>query len=396
MATRPGKTSKRPQLQVRVGKRTHPGMQRPENQDCFGTPEGLQSELQQAKGQLYVVADGMGGHAAGQLASKMAVQQLLQEYYGDPSLDIEKSLVQAIQAANFAIHEQAQIPSYAGMGTTLVAAVLRGRELYVANVGDSRAYLVRGRRIKQVTKDHSWVAAGLDAGILTEEEARQHPRRNVVTRSLGTCAEIEIDIFRLALQPEDTVLLCSDGLTGLVGDQEILKVIASRAPQEAANVLIDLANKRGGLDNVTAIVINVTTVPGVVGSLRRFALPVAAGLATAIIIVAAVRTQWSLGEKPEATTTLSATPTVHPSRPMTTEQSLESRPAHSQRSDTYMVQPGDTLWSIAPALGISWEALAEANGLSPPYLISEGQELIIPPSTPTPPPAERHRRPPKR
>lgn len=381
MASRVRKRSKLTRVKVEVGTRTHKGMERPENQDSFGSPEGLQPELLQAKGRLYVIADGMGGHAAGQVAGQMAVQHVLQEYYEDPSVDISQKLVQAIEVANSAIYQHAQSPTYAGMGTTLVAAVLRGRELHVANVGDSRAYLVRGRRIEQITRDHSWVAAGLEKGFLNEDEARQHPRRNVVTRSLGTKPRVEIDIFQLGLQPGDSVLLCSDGLTGLVQDEEILKVIASRTPQEAANTLIDLANQRGGYDNVTALVINVTRVPGLVRSLRRFALPLAAGLAGAIIVVAAVRSQrrmWSPGKQPQGTATPLATASVEEASPMAPEMPPESTFTPPQGSIAYTVRLGDTLTSIAQQFGVTVEAIMEANDLPDPDRLEVGQILIIP------------------
>jgi len=156
------------------------------------------------------------------------------------------------------------------MGSTIVAAVLRGdNELYVANVGDSRAYLVRGDEIRQITKDHSWVQQQIDDGILTLEDARRHPRRSAITRSLGRRPDVEVDIFEEEFLPDDKLILCSDGLSDVVRDEEIKKITSEYKPQEAVEKMIDLANHRGGRDNITAIAISYPTdIAGPAGVLK--------------------------------------------------------------------------------------------------------------------------------
>ncbi len=148
------------------------------------------------------------------------------------------------------------------MGTTIVAAVLQGNQLTVANVGDSRAYLIERSGIRQLTHDHTWVAEQVREGTLTGEEAAGHSYRHVITRSLGGQPQVEVDIFRETAQPGDIVLLCSDGLSGQASDEEIRRIVQANSPQKAADELIDLANRRGGLDNITAIVIPVRPAVG--------------------------------------------------------------------------------------------------------------------------------------
>src|SRR6266487_2027276 len=156
------------------------------------------------KGALFIVADGMGGHAAGEVASEIAVDTVSNVYYQDDSDDVAISLLHAIKRANALIHQRAaENMLRSGMGTTCVTAVLRGNSAYIANVGDSRAYLIRGGQVKQISQDHSWVAEQVRAGLLTEEQARSHAQRNVITRCLGTQAEVEIDVFHEALHEGD-------------------------------------------------------------------------------------------------------------------------------------------------------------------------------------------------
>ena len=276
---------------LRIGKRSHIGMRREINEDNFAIPEGIDPRTLARKGMLYIVADGMGGHEAGDTASRMATRTVMREYYSDPSPDVTQSLKRAIQIANAEIYNEAQSPEYEGMGTTLVAAVLKGDRLFVANVGDSRAYLIHGQRIKQITRDHSWVVEQVRAGIITEEEARSHEHRHLLTRSLGGKAAIVVDLFHEKLKPGDAVLLCSDGLTEEVWEEEIGQIVASHRPQEATNQLIDLANQRGGSDNITAIVVGVVRVPQLVladvfDSIRSLGLvPILGVIAIAVVLL---------------------------------------------------------------------------------------------------------------
>jgi serine/threonine protein phosphatase PrpC len=179
--------------------------------------------------------------------------------------------VRAMRAANRAIYEQAQAdPSKVGMGTTLVAAAVVADKVYVANVGDSRAYVLSDQGIAQVTDDHSWVSEQVQAGLLTPDQARGHPQRNLVTRALGTRPSVEIDVFEGSIAPGDVVLLCSDGLTNMLEDEEIAAILRKHAPQEAVLALVEAANQRGGPDNITVVVVAAArATPGAEPARRR-------------------------------------------------------------------------------------------------------------------------------
>ncbi|MGH2508937.1 MAG: Stp1/IreP family PP2C-type Ser/Thr phosphatase, partial [Ktedonobacteraceae bacterium] len=210
-------------LRLDVAQLTDVGRKRDHNEDNMAYVIPQDPKVMAHKGALFIVADGMGGHAAGEVASEIAVDTVSNIYYQDDNDDVPTSLLQAIRRANAAIQQRAaENMLRSGMGTTCVAAVLRGNMAYIANIGDSRAYLVRQSRIRQVSQDHSWVAEQVRAGLLTEEQARTHAQRNVITRSLGTQVEVDIDIFREPLEEGDTLVLCSDGLSGLVNDEELL------------------------------------------------------------------------------------------------------------------------------------------------------------------------------
>ncbi|MFB0535877.1 MAG: Stp1/IreP family PP2C-type Ser/Thr phosphatase [Anaerolineae bacterium] len=273
-------------LPVEVGSLSDPGQVRELNEDYFGTPETMEisPELVEQKGRLYAVADGMGGHAAGEVASQQAVSALFEKYYASPSAEIIERMKEAIETANAEVHAQASLDhAKAGMGTTLVAAVLQNDELYVANVGDSRAYLVREQSIEQVTRDHSWVNEQVQAGIITEQEAREHLYRNIITRSLGTKPEVDIDFFQRKLQPGDVLVLCCDGLSNEVEDDEIARIVSTNSAQKATQKLIDLVNQRGGPDNVTAVVVTI----GERVKAPRPLLPLVIGGGLAVILIAA-------------------------------------------------------------------------------------------------------------
>ncbi|MGC9025515.1 MAG: Stp1/IreP family PP2C-type Ser/Thr phosphatase [Chloroflexia bacterium] len=247
-------------LTVFVRERTDPGLVRKQNQDFHGYHQPpLGSSLYEAKGELYVVADGMGGGAAGDLAGQWAVQKVIYEYYNDPdpTHDPAASLRRAIEEANYELYVNATTdPSRKDMGSTIVAAVVWGNLLIVANVGDSRAYLIRDGRIFRLTEDHSWVAEAVKKGLLTPEEAVNHPNRNVLTRNLGGRPDVEVDICNYPLQPGDTVILCTDGLHGVVSDVEIAQIASQPDLSRAPSSLIALANERGGPDNITVTMLH--------------------------------------------------------------------------------------------------------------------------------------------
>ena len=245
-------------VQLDVGGLTDNGS-RLNNEDCWsGTPRDLAPQLGAAKGLLFVVCDGMGGHQAGEVASKMATETIQQIYYADPNPDVGARLQAAIEEANRRVyHDAVNNSKHKGMGTTVTAAVIHKNEVTVANVGDSRTYWIRDGQIVQISQDHTWVADQEKAGIVTAEEARSHPNRNVVTRTLGGGASVKVDVFPPQhMRPGDVVLLCTDGLSGVVTDPE-MAVIVSQSPNSAtaARKLVDVTLSRGAPDNVTAVVL---------------------------------------------------------------------------------------------------------------------------------------------
>jgi serine/threonine protein phosphatase PrpC len=269
-----------------VGAATDKGRVRELNEDRIGTPGQLQvpADLRTKRGVLLAVADGMGGHAAGEVASKEAINTLYAEYYRDPSPDLARSLRRAVEKANARIYAQASSDlAMHGMGTTLVAAVIQRSRLIVANVGDSRAYLVRGGALRQISRDHSWVAESLAAGIITEEQAQSHTYRGLITRALGQMPDVEVDLFQERLRAGDILLLCSDGLTNEVDDARIAQVLDQQPPPEAAQDLVALANQGGGRDNISAVVARVPS-----GTERLRASPVPALIVAALALIALV------------------------------------------------------------------------------------------------------------
>jgi serine/threonine protein phosphatase PrpC len=245
-------------LRLVVAQRTDVGRKRQHNEDNVAYIIPKDEQLLARKGALFIVADGMGGHAAGEVASEIAVSTVCNLYYQNTDPDVPANLVSAIRYANLAIYQSArENQQQSGMGTTCVTAVLRGETAFVANVGDSRAYLVRRGMVKQVTQDHSWVMEQIQMGNLSEEEARTHEMRNVITRSLGPFPDVDVDIFAEQLEEGDALVLCSDGLSGMMTDIDILRIVESFSPQESVIQLLEYANAQGGADNITAIVIRV-------------------------------------------------------------------------------------------------------------------------------------------
>lgn len=249
------------QLRLDVAQLTDVGRKREHNEDNMAYVIPKDQQVMTKKGALFIVADGMGGHAAGEVASEIAVDTVSNAYYQEDSNDIAASLLYAIRRANAAIHQRAaENMLRSGMGTTCVATVLRGNRAYIANVGDSRAYLVRDGKVRQVSQDHSWVAEQVRAGLLSEDQARTHAQRNVITRCLGTQAEVEVDVFSEQMEDGDTLVLCTDGLSGLISDEELTKIVNAFLPQESVYHLVERANENGGPDNITAIVVHINEV----------------------------------------------------------------------------------------------------------------------------------------
>ncbi len=243
---------------LKLGAKTDLGRVRDNNEDKFDFFEPEDPAVLATKGCFYAVADGMGGHSAGQIACELALKTVIQTYYASPSSDTEASLRHAVKEANALIYDTAQaIPDRQGMGTTLTAAIIREDRLTIAQVGDSRAYLLRGGKIAQITDDHSWVAEQVRLGTMTLAEAQVSPFRNIITRSIGTAATVEPDIMTHEISAGDTLVLCSDGLSGHLEAHEMQAVVQEHSPSVAAMSLVEYANERGGRDNITAVVLSV-------------------------------------------------------------------------------------------------------------------------------------------
>ncbi len=245
---------------IELGNLTDTGCHRPENEDyyCYAEPESDQDF--ERKGRLAVVADGMGGHAGGQIASAIAVERVREVYFGDPSEDPNESLRAALSDAHAAIQNCArQHPELMGMGTTCTCAVVRDRQLYYGHVGDSRLYLIRNSSISRITEDQTLVGRLLREGAISAEEAAVHPEKNVLTAALGMepAVPAEFPEAPVPLQENDILLMCTDGLHGLVSDEELLGVATSNPAREACQELIRLAKERGGFDNITVQILRV-------------------------------------------------------------------------------------------------------------------------------------------
>lgn len=242
---------------------------------------------------LFAVADGLGGHEAGEVASSIAIETLRDNA---PRRADAAALGRAVRAANREVIRAARDGvGREGMGTTITAVIVEGTRLAVAHVGDSRAYLLHGSGLTRVTQDHSMVADLIRGGQITEAEARVHPHRSVITRALGTDPEMAVDVFEVDASPGDRLLLCSDGLTGMLTDERIAQVLGGyRDPSTAAHALVDAANEAGGQDNISAVVVDIDSDAAASRGVRpeerrlRGVVSVLAWLVVAAIVVAGI------------------------------------------------------------------------------------------------------------
>lgn len=232
---------------------TNIGKKRKLNQDFVYTSEVPVGHLPN----LFIVADGMGGHNAGDYASKLAVETMVEEIAVSAEREPEAVLRMAVEKANAMVNGSAKkAPELEGMGTTVVAASFEGRTLSVANVGDSRLYVVGGHEIRQITRDHSWVEDMVRSGGMGREEARNHPDKNIITRAVGAEDTVKTDFFSVTLREGDMILMCTDGLTNMLNDEEIRMVLdGARDIVEKAEELVRRANENGGRDNISVILI---------------------------------------------------------------------------------------------------------------------------------------------
>ena len=238
---------------MRIFSATDVGQKRKMNQDYVfvsGEPVGNLPNL-------FVVADGMGGHNAGDYASSHGVQTLVREIRNDEDYNPVKVIRYAIETANTEILERARMDeTLEGMGTTMVVCTVVGQYAYVANIGDSRLYVVQDQ-IRQVTRDHSLVQEMVRMGEIAPEEARNHPKKNIITRALGAETSVDVDFFDLKLEPGDIILMCSDGLTNMVEDSKIEEIVLNRDTdlREKGEALVKEANSNGGKDNIAIVLI---------------------------------------------------------------------------------------------------------------------------------------------
>ena len=249
-----------------LGSLTNVGMTRSANQDAYcavlapNAPFGMNA--------LLAVADGMGGHQAGEVASTMLIQGLVKHLRSQGAAGttfpgeerLASLLAEVIQQLNAEVNQAASRPETRGMGSTLTMALLARSSVVLGHVGDSRAYLLRNGQMHQISQDHSWVAEEVARGALSPDAARTHPRRNILTRAMGVAPRVEVDTLVAEVKPGDTLMLCSDGLHSLVSDEEIAQRLAAHPPQEACQSLVDRANELGGKDNITVVVARVNRV----------------------------------------------------------------------------------------------------------------------------------------
>jgi PPM family protein phosphatase len=235
---------------LKVAYLTDPGKHRPSNEDSLYVDEDIG---------LFIVADGMGGHNAGEVASKIAVDVTAEvvEAGLQSGKEVEEVFREALANANRSIFEKASVnPAWSDMGTTLLMALTTDHKVVIGHIGDSRAYLIGKGKIEQLTEDHTFVFEWLKQGLITREQARTHQARHGLTEVLGVTDEVEVDVAVWPWEKNACLLLCSDGLTDMIEDEEILAIVESASdPQQACNKLVTAANREGGEDNITVILV---------------------------------------------------------------------------------------------------------------------------------------------
>lgn len=249
------------QFHLNASQRTDIGPQRKTNEDRMITIIPEDTQVLARKGALFIVADGLGGYMNGDVASEIAVNAVRGFYYQDASIDNGASLQAAMKHANTLVYQGNMAQSTQElekmMGTTCVAAVLNGDSVHVANVGDSRTYIIRNGQVLQISLDHTPQAEQLRAGTITEEQA-QAMANNQITRCIGIHDDVEVDLFKESVQEGDILVLCTDGLNKAISDNEIRTIVEQYSPEESVDKLVELANQQSGEDNVTAIVVRVS------------------------------------------------------------------------------------------------------------------------------------------
>jgi len=233
-----------------IGAMTDAGRIRENNQDAYYLPS-LEDKP------LFIIADGMGGHKAGEIASNLAVEIIRKSFNKDTNKYIEERILNSIDEANNKIYNKAiNEEECSGMGTTVTLVYIDDKQLYIGHVGDSRAYVLKDNKLCQITEDHSLVEELIKNGSISREEAKQHPQRNIITRAVGTGENIDVDIILIPKEDVDMFLLCTDGLTNMLEDEEIkYYLLNGQNMQKACEDLVNISNDKGGYDNITVIAV---------------------------------------------------------------------------------------------------------------------------------------------
>lgn len=238
------------------------GKKRENNEDSCLMCAPQDTTLASERGALFAIADGMGGASAGEFASRLSLQIFTKEYYRSAPKSVPRLLSEAVEAANRRVYDAAEgNPEYHGMGTTLSSLTILGDGAYIAHVGDSRVYLLRENNLVQITDDHSLVAEQVRTGIISEEEARDHSLKNLITRAIGIKDSVEPDLLSLRLHKNDIFLICSDGLSNMVEDVDIASSLEAQTLQGAARILVGKALEGGGSDNISVALVRISETP---------------------------------------------------------------------------------------------------------------------------------------
>jgi len=350
-------------LPLEIWGATDKGREREGNEDAIYPHSGLESSFEPnpqrlaQKGRLLIVADGVGGARAGSQASQWAIRVAIEEYYDRYGPDMGGDLSAAIEKANASLYQYLQSTGTQEAGSTMAAAVVQGDELYVANVGDSRVYLLRDRQITQLTHDHTLTQQKVDRGIIRPEQAGMDPDHNILTRSMGAEPTVRVDVFPpLQLAPDDVILLCSDGLTDMLDDGEIARLVDRNPPKRAARRLIDAANKRGGADNISVVIARAggerLAGEGLLADMERIPSRPKTILAVCLVLaflVVVAAWGWTAYGRRQAT----PTPTVAPTATATVEiapTSTEPVVAPTTLQPTDTMSPGKPTSTLAPTL----------------------------------------------
>ncbi len=397
---RPSGSQPLPALHLEIWGATDKGRQREGNEDSLYPHSGSDTFPYQPradqllhKGQLLVVADGVGGARAGAEASRWIIRVAVERYYDEVGIDIGANLRAAIETANNSLHQYLQSTNARDAGSTMTAAVIHGNRLYVANVGDSRIYLLRNGQLFQQTRDHTLTQQKLDQKIITPEQAKTDPDHNVLVRSMGARSTVHVDLFpALELAAGDVVLLCSDGLSDMVDDPTIARILQAHSPKQAAQRLIAEANRRGGRDNISVVIAQVGKRPtaaatGGLGGLfdavdrmpqgQKIVLLIGAILLALLALALCVTLAWSI------LSGLNSTPTPAPSAtpPPTVAGATPT---------TAVTQPPPTPEETTPVAGQPTSTLVPTftptNTPRPPTPIPTNTPLPTPTDTPPPPP----------